>query len=268
MARLRPKRRMPAPTLPPAPPPVEPEDDGHSLEMTLLEHLDELRKRLTRAALALLIGVVLAFPLTGPALAYLQQPYGDRFQALDPTSPVLSFFRVGLLLGAIISIPFTTYQLLMFIVPGLTKRERSLLFRALPAITILFLIGVAFSWFVLIPPALNFLQNFQSDLFIAQWTADGYLGFITALIFWMGVAFETPLIFFVLSLLGMATPGALVRNWRIAVIGAAVAAAVITPTIDPVNMLLVMGPLLTLYALSIVLVAIGVRLSRGKASAT
>jgi sec-independent protein translocase protein TatC len=118
---------------------------------------------------------------------------------------------------------------------------------------------VSFSWFLLIPPALNFLATFQSNIFIVEWTADGYLGFVTALLFWMGVAFETPLVFFVISLLGMVNAGALLRNWRIAIIGASVAAAFITPTIDPVNMFLVMAPLLTLYLISIVLVAIGQR---------
>src|SRR5690606_3533943 len=120
---------------------------------------------------------------------------------------------------------------------------------ALPAITLLFAVGALFSWFVLIPPALDFLANFQSDVFIVEWTADGYLGFVTSLVFWMGVAFETPLVFFVLALLGFVTPRALIKNWRIAIVGAAVAAAIITPTVDPVNMFLVVAPLLALYVL-------------------
>jgi len=124
----------------------------------------------------------------------------------------------------------------------------------------------------MVPPAIDFLQNFQNDLLKAEWTADQYLGFITALIFWMGVAFETPLVFFVLSLVGMVTAGVLIRNWRIAVVGASVAAAVITPTVDPVNMALVIAPLLVLYVLSIlvlyvlsiVLVYFGARFNRGE----
>ena len=102
----------------------------------------------------------------------------------------------------------------------------------------------------------------KTDLFRADWTADRYLGFVTALLFWMGVAFETPLIFFVLSILGFVTPRPLIKNWRIAIVGAAIAAAVITPTVDPVNMMLVMGPLMGLYILSIFLVTIGKRFNR------
>jgi sec-independent protein translocase protein TatC len=165
------------------------------------------------------------------------------------------------MVGAILAIPIITYEILMFILPGLTRKEKHMVLAALPAVTGLFLTGIAFAWFVLIPPALGFLEGFQPTLFKPEWTADLYLGFVTSLVFWMGVAFQTPLIFFVVSLLGMVTAGALTKNWRIAIVGSAVAAALITPTVDPVNMLLVMGPLLTLYLLSILLVMIGKRLS-------
>jgi sec-independent protein translocase protein TatC len=235
--------------------------------MSLLEHLDELRGRLFKAAVALVIGTVLGALVASPVLEFLKQPYGDQpFTALGPTDSVVSYFRVSLLVGGIIAIPMITYQLMMFILPGLTPKERRLLLTALPAITLLFLVGVAFTWFLLIPPAINFFAGFQPELFANFWTADRYLGFVTALLFWMGVAFETPLVFFVVSLLGMITASALIRNWRIAVVGAAVAAALITPTIDPVNMFLVMGPLLTLYALSILLVSIGSRINRAGSS--
>jgi sec-independent protein translocase protein TatC len=150
----------------------------------------------------------------------------------------------------------------MFIVPGLTRKEKRVLFTALPAITALFVVGALFAWLVLIPPAINFLGSFQDDLFVSQWTADRYLGFVTALIFWMGVAFETPLIFFVLALLGQVRAITLLRNWRLAIVGTAIAAAVITPTVDPVNMIIVMGPLIVLYLLSIVLVFVGRKISR------
>jgi len=247
--------------------------DGHELRMGFFEHLVELRDRSLRSFLALVIGTLLGFLLAGQALEVLRQPYCAIvdtseeciFQILDPTGGVMVYFRVALLLGGIVAIPYITYQVMMFIVPGLTKKERRVVLRSIPAVTILFLLGVVFTWVILLPPALGFLDDFLPGLFRAEWTADGYLGFVTALIFWMGVAFETPLIFFVLSLLGIVTPGVLVRNWRIAVVGAAVAAAFITPTIDPVNMALVMGPLLVLYTLSIFLTTIGTRMNRGGA---
>jgi sec-independent protein translocase protein TatC len=232
--------------------------------MSLLEHLEELRDRLFKAAIGLVIGTALGALFAGDIFKYLLQPYGRPAQILDPTGSVTNYFRVALMFGGILAIPLITYQLLMFILPGLTRRERRILLTALPAITALFLVGVAFAWFLLLPTAIDFLSNFHSDIFTTQWTADGYLGFVTSLLFWMGVAFETPLVFFVLSFLGFVTPRALINNWRIAVVGAAIAAALITPTVDPVNMFLVMGPLMVLYGLSIVLSSVGARINQAQ----
>lgn len=237
-------------------------EDGHGARMGFFQHLEELRQRLFKAMFALILGTAGGLFVARPALVFLQEPYGEKFQVLGPTGGVIAYFRVSLLIGAIITIPVITYQVLMFILPGLTRKERRVLLLSLPAITILFLVGVAFAWFVLMPPALNFLTEFQSDIFKPEFTADLYLSFVTSLIFWMGVAFETPLIFFILAILGLVTATVLLRNWRVAVVGASVAAALITPTIDPVNMFLVMGPLLTLYLLSIFLVALGRRIAR------
>ncbi|MBI5668982.1 MAG: twin-arginine translocase subunit TatC [Chloroflexi bacterium] len=251
----------------PEPPVVEatletPEEEAGGPRMGFFEHLDELRQRLFKGFIALVIGTLIGIAVATPVLQYLVSPYGERLQTLGPTESVVSYFRVALLIGGIIAIPVMTYQVLMFVVPGLTRRERRMLLLSLPAITLLFLIGVVFAWFLLIPPALDFLQNFQTQIYAPEWTADQYLGFVTALLFWMGVAFETPLVFFVLALLGLVSAGNLIRNWRIAIVGSAVAAAMITPTIDPVNMFLVMGPLLTLYLLSIFLVIVGRRIAR------
>lgn len=243
-------------------------EDGHELRMGFFEHLDELRQRLTKAVIALVIGTVIGFGLAGPALEILRQPYCLIREAndcelliIDPTGTIFVYFRVALMIGGILSVPMMTYQLLMFILPGLTRREKRYVLLSIPATTVLFFIGTFFAWFVLMPPALGFLEGFQPTIFEPEWTADLYLSFVTSLVFWMGVAFQTPLIFFLISLLGFISAGTLVRQWRVAVIGASIAAALITPTIDPVNMFLVMAPLLALYALSIVLVFFGHRLS-------
>jgi sec-independent protein translocase protein TatC len=251
----------------PLPPPDEDEIVDGDARMSFWDHLNELRQRLFYAALALVIGTVVGIVIASPVLEYLVSPYGERLQVLGPTEGVISYFRVALLVGGILSIPVVTYQLLLFILPGLLPREKRILFMSLPAITSLFIIGVVFAWFILVPPALGYLEGFQTTIFKPEWTADLYLSFVTALLFWMGVAFQTPLVFFVLSLIGLVTAMTLIRNWRFAIIGAAVAAAMITPTIDPVNMFLVMGPLMTLYGLSIILVFIGSRINGLRAEA-
>ncbi|PJF22833.1 MAG: twin-arginine translocase subunit TatC [Phototrophicales bacterium] len=236
--------------------------DGHQLRMGFFDHLEELRQRLYRVVLALIIGVVVGAFLTDPLLQYLIEPYADRLLATSPTEPIVAFFRVALLVGGVISTPVIIYQILMFVLPGLTKKERRIFLYALPAVMGLFLTGVAFAWFIVVPAAIPFLEGFMSDTFNAMWTADRYLGFITSLLFWLGVSFELPLVLFLLSILGIVSPRMLLKQWRVAVVLSAVAAAFITPTVDPFNMLIVMAPLVGLYIISIVLSVFGIRINR------
>ena len=241
-------------------------EDGHELRMGFFEHLDELRQRLTKAVFSLVVGTAIGVFVATQVLVLLLEPYcaivsDCELVILDPTGNILIYFKVALMVGGILSIPLVTYQLLMFILPGLTRKEKRYVLLSIPATTALFVIGVLFAWKILMPPALGFLHGFQADIFEPEWTADGYISFVTSLLFWMGVAFQTPLIFFIISLMGLVSAGALVRQWRVAIVGASIAAALITPTIDPVNMFLVMAPLLALYALSIVLVYFGRKMS-------
>ncbi len=243
-------------------------EDGHELRMGFFEHLDELRQRLTKAILSLVVGTVIGAFIADRVLRLLQEPYcliptvdDCELVILDPTGNIIIYFKVALMVGGILAIPLMTYQLLMFILPGLTRKERRYVLLSIPATTALFFIGVVFSWRILMPPALGFLNTFQAEIFKPEWTADGYISFVTSLLFWMGVAFQTPLVFFLISLLGLVSAETLVRQWRVAIVGASIAAALITPTIDPVNMFLVMAPLLALYCLSIVLVFFGRKMS-------
>lgn len=224
--------------------------------MTLLEHLNELRIRLFRSLIALVLGVLLSAVFTDRLLRYLIKPYGTELQVLGPTESVIIYFRVALLAGAIFAIPYITYQLFMFIAPGLTRSEKRYIYLALPATTGLFLLGVAFAWFIMVPAALGFLRDFESGIFKPEWTADRYVAFLTSLLFWIGVAFEMPVVIFVMARLGLVGPRVLLRNWRLAVVLITIVAALITPTVDPFNMLLVIGPLLVLYLISVGLAAI------------
>lgn len=253
----------------PEAPPTDVEQDNE-LRMTLWQHLEELRDRTIRAFLAIIVGTVLGALVAGQAFETLREPYcqlvdiPDQCEliVLGPTGGIVAYFRVALMIGGVLAVPSVTYQILMFVLPGLTNKERRMVLLTLPAITILFLLGVAFAWFILMPPALGFLEGFQPTLFEPEWTAELYINFVTSLLFWMGVAFETPLVFFLLSFLGIVGPRTLIRNWRVAIVVSAIAAALITPTVDPVNMFLVMGPLLVLYIISIFLVMLGQRMSR------
>jgi sec-independent protein translocase protein TatC len=243
--------------------------DGHDLRMGFLEHLVELRNRIFISAIAVVIGTAIGFAFAAQIIEFMRIPFCNlaqdcRFQTIDPTDGVMIYFRVALLVGGIIAIPVLSYQFMAFVVPGLTNKERRILFMSLPAVVLLFLLGVAFAWLILVPPALTFLNGFLPNLFRPEWTADGYFSFTTSLVFWMGVAFEAPLIVFILSVLGVVNAGSLARNWRVAIVLAAVASALITPTVDPVNMSLVIVPLLILYLFSILLASLGSRINQGK----
>jgi sec-independent protein translocase protein TatC len=155
--------------------------------------------------------------------------------------------------------PVILYQFWQFVVPGLTKDERRYIFIFLPSALLLFVLGILFSWFVLIPAAVLFLANFIGTIFKTDWTPNGYIGFVLRMLFWLGVAFEMPVIVYFVARVGVVTAQTLREQWRFAIVGIAVLAAIITPSIDPVTMLLTMAPLLVLYILSIGLAVIGQR---------
>ncbi len=224
--------------------------------MGFFDHLEELRNRLFRAVIAVGIGMLISTVFTNPALHFLITPYADRLALIDPTDSVVVFFRLCLMLGAILASPVITYELFMFVLPGLTRKEKRWVLMALPATTGLFLFGVAFTWAILVPAYINFLAGFQSDVFKVIWTADNYVGFITAVLFWHGAAFETPVVFFVLGRLGFVTAGSMLRYWRHAVVAASMVAAFITPTVDPLTMIVITIILIALYGLSVILVGV------------
>ena len=226
--------------------------------MGFFEHIEELRTRLFRAALAITIGLGLSFFFTSPVLEYMKDTYGGRLLITKPIDPVVVFFRVSLLVAAVIASPAITYQLFMFIMPGLTRKEKRGILLALPATTGLFLFGVVFTWFILMPAYIGFLKGFETNVFQTLWTADEFFSFTTNVLFWHGAAFETPLIFYVLARMGLVSPGSMVRYWRHAVVGAAVVTALIAPTFDPMTMIFIMVLLVGLYFLSVGLVYVAV----------
>jgi len=237
-------------------------DDARS---SLLEHLNELRKRLTWAALALAIATIFSFLFAQIILEILLIPYSNSIgtdatlQTLKPTEGLETYFKVALLSGAIIAMPVILIQFWRFVSPGTTEQERRYMYIFVPAALVLFLLGIAFAWFVLAPAAIFFLANFMTEIFKTDWTGQEYIGFVMRLVFFMGVAFELPIVAYFVARIGVVTSQNLRDQWRIAIVAIAVLAAVITPSIDPVTMLLTMAPLLVLYVLSIGLAAIGQR---------
>lgn len=225
--------------------------------MPLMEHLVELRNRLIRAAIALLIATCISFVFTKQVFLILLAPLGDAsVQALKPTESLGNYMKVALLCGIILSMPVIVYQIGRFIMPGLTKHEKRYLFLLVPGATLCFVTGVAFAYFIMLPAAIPFLQGFMADIIKQDWAIGEYLSFVTSLLLWIGVAFELPLFIYFLAKLGIIDAPTLSKNRKYAVIVIAVMAAIITPTVDPLNMALVMGPLIILYEIGVLLAKI------------
>lgn len=223
---------------------------------SLLAHLNELRQRLFKAFLAVTATTVLSFIFVEQLVEFLAQPIGgrDALVAIEITENISIFMKVSLLGGFMLGLPVVIYQLLSFVMPGLNKRERTWLLLGVPFATLLFVAGVAFTWFVMLPTAVPFLTNFLGIK--SQIRPANYFDFITRLMFWIGLCFEMPLLIMLLTKLKFVTARKLAGAWRHAIVGIAIVGAVVTPTVDPVNMGLVMLPLMVLYLISILLAAI------------
>ena len=241
-------------------------------ELTLLEHLRELRRRVFFCVIAILAGSAVSFAFYKQIIEFLARPARDldtgagiELVFIEVTELLSTAVKVSFVAGLVLALPVILYQVVMFVAPGLTGRERRYLFAFMPAALLAFAAGVAFAYYVLTPPALRFLLGF-SDVAAPLIRISNFVNLMVRLLFWMGVAFETPLIMYMLAQLGIVSAQQLSRFRRVWVVLAFVLGAIITPTFDPVNQALVAGPLLVLYEVGVLLARIAGR-SRRKAEA-
>ena len=221
-------------------------------QMTLMEHLLELRTRLIWIVASLVVGTVVAMLFTQQILLFIERPlHGEIPQALHPTEGIIIFFKISFMVGVSIAMPVIVYQIIAFMAPGLYPHEKRALLLTLPAIMILFVIGLSFSYFVMLPVAIAWLQGFMNTVIKQQWTIQYYVDFITRVCFWIGVAFETPVVIAFLARMGLVSGPTLLGFWRQAIVINTIIAAAITPTVDPVNMAIVTLPLIVLYFVSV-----------------
>jgi len=226
---------------------------------SLWDHIEVLRKHLLRSLLALALAVSISFLFTQPLIHYLALPIGglDELKAIEVTESIGVYMKVALLSGVVLALPYIAFEFWLFAAPGLRPRSRSFGLIAIPLATLLFVGGMAFAYYGMMPTALEFLLNFMGIQ--AELRPASYFSFITGVMFWIGVSFEFPLVIYALTAIGFIKPKILAEQWRIAIILIAVLAAAITPTVDPVNMALVMGPMIVLYFVSIGLSRIAYR---------
>jgi len=223
-------------------------------ELSVLSHIDELRSRLVKSVIAIAIGAIISFIFRDYIIYILKLPAGNvSLQAIEMTEMMGTYMRVSLIGGIILAMPYLTYHLVMFVSPALTRKEKKYVYIILPWITLMFVAGVVFGYFILVPPATRFLLTFGSSVAEIQPRVGNYINLISRLLLAMGLVFEMPVITTFLSRIGVIKPKWLSDKRKAAIIFSFILAAIITPTFDPINQILVAIPLIALYELSILL---------------
>jgi sec-independent protein translocase protein TatC len=225
--------------------------DGEK-RLSILGHLSELRTRLIRSVIAVAITTILSFVFYQQILNILIYPAGGiNLIFVEMTEMIGTVMRVCLVSGIILATPYLTYEFIMFVAPALTPKEKRYVYLILPWIALMFAGGVAFGYFILIPPAIRFLTTFGSDIATPQIKIGNYISVVTRLLLAIGLVFEMPVVSTFLARLGIVSSHWLASKRKIAIILAFILAAIITPTFDPINQSLVAVPLVLLYELSI-----------------
>ncbi|MBI4180872.1 MAG: twin-arginine translocase subunit TatC [Chloroflexi bacterium] len=239
--------------------------------LSILGHVAELRKRLTRSVIAVSITTILSFifyhqifdilTYKSPFVKKIFDFLDYRFQLLTPpdvnlvfidmTENIGTIMKISLVSGIILAMPYLTYELIMFVSPALTRREKRYVYLVLPWIALMFVAGVVFGYFIMLPPMFKFLLSFGSDIATPQIRIGNYVSIVTRLLLVVGLVFEMPVLLTFLARLGIVQAKWLAGKRRAAIIIAFIISAIITPTIDPINQTIVAAPLIILYEMSI-----------------
>ncbi len=215
------------------------------------DHIEAFRKHLFRIIIAIAITSSISFAFTQKLVEYLAQPVGgiEVLRAIEVTESIGVFMRVALMSGILFALPYIAFELWRFFAPGISSRSKKNGLKGIPLATLLFAVGAAFAYYIMMPAALPFLLNFMGIQ--AELRPASYFSFLLGVMFWIGISFEFPLVIYALSTIGVVKPNVLKEQWRLAMVIIAILAAAITPTVDPINMALVMGPMVLLYFFSI-----------------
>jgi len=239
-------------------PPVEDEAGGR---MSFFEHLVDLRKRLINSAIAIAIGACLGLLASKHLIVILVKPMQDALRAAhfddklyftSPAGYVTLVINIGLYLGVVLAMPFVLYQVWLFVAPGLYKHEKRAVAGFIVSSMFLFVCGIAFGYFVMLPQTLGFLIGFSAGSPVRPLiNYNEYFELILTILVGLGVIFELPVLIFILSLFGIVTPKFLLKNFRYAMLIITVVAAVVTPTPDATTMLVFMAPMILLYFIGV-----------------
>ena len=228
----------------------DPQELVEGFEMPIWDHLEELRERVLVGALAAAAAILLCFTFSKDLVLFLEAPVaaqGVRFLQLSPGEFFFTTLKVGGYAGLLLSVPTILYEIIAYVVPGLTKSERQFLAPIIFGSSILFYLGLVFSYEILTPAALNFFVSYADGAVESLWSIDQYFEFVLVLMLSTGLSFQVPVIQVMLGQLGIVSSQAMFSQWRFVVVGATVAAAVLTPSTDPFTQTLLAVPLVGLY---------------------
>ncbi len=229
----------------------------NEVEMPLLDHLQELRQRVLLSLLSIIFAALGCLFFIKPLVRLLEHPAGSiKFLQVAPGEFLFVSIKVAGYAGLILALPYILYQILLFVIPGLTIKEKKLITPAVIGSGVLFFAGLAFAWWALVPAALRFLVNYGADVVEPIWSIERYLDFVLLLMLSTGLAFQIPILQLLLGILGLISWKQMISAWRWVVIMSALAGAVLTPSTDPITMLLLAGAISGLFLTGVGLVAL------------
>jgi sec-independent protein translocase protein TatC len=224
------------------------QDFPDEVEMSLFDHLEELRMRIFYSLIGVVSGMVGCFIFVKPIVHLLEVPaQGAKFLQLAPGEFFFVSVKVAGYSGLVIASPFVLYQIIQFVLPGLSRQERRIIGPIVLGSTVLFGVGLVFAYIALIPAALNFFVNYGAGVVEQMWSIDRYFEFVLLLLFSTGLAFQIPVIQALLGLLGIVSSNKMLAGWRYVILSAAILGAILTPSTDPITQSLFAGAVLTLY---------------------
>ena len=221
-----------------------------------LEHLEELRFRLIKSLISVALGTALAYGFVDPAIALLSKPVGS-FIFLEPTEAFFIRLKIALALGVVLAVPVVLYQLWRFVALALTPNEKKSIFWVLPASYLLFVLGISFGFFYLVPAGVKFLLSYASPALEPKLSIESYVNFVGTICLVLGAVFQMPLVSFFLAKMGLADSAWLAEKRRNAVLVTYIASALLTPGPDPVTAIMLAVPAYLLYECSILTARLG-----------
>nr|YP_010471109.1 sec-independent protein translocase-like protein [Synarthrophyton patena]UVF62938.1 sec-independent protein translocase-like protein [Synarthrophyton patena] len=238
---------------------TQPDSTHKDIEMSIFEHIEELRDRTIKATIFFIIITGITFIHVNEISNILKEPaIGIQFLQLAPGEYFFSSIKISSYMGLIISSPFVIYQCVLFILPGLTEKETKFFLPILLSSIFLFFLGLYFSYTTLIPAAINFFINYGSEIVEPFWSFEQYFDFILILLISTGLAFQVPIIQIIIGLIGIISSKQMIRSWKYIILLSTIISAILTPSTDPFTQLFLSSAILSLYFIGIfILITLG-----------